>query len=68
MSDQKKKKKYPFIGIRPTRPLNRRLRRVAKKSKTNVSEVLRSLATTGLPAMETQLGMTETGKKLAEAV
>lgn len=61
-----KKKKYPFIGIRPTHALNKRLRRVAKRLKRgNVSELVRSLAVKGLPALERELGLTATGGKLA---
>jgi hypothetical protein len=60
----KKKKKYPFTGVRLPKALLGRIKKVAHRSnpKRKISATLRHAAELGLPAMERELGL-KNGKK-----
>ena len=56
-SRQKPAKKYPFMGFRPSDPVDKRLRAVVTKSQKPLSQVLIRLILFGLPMIEKELGL-----------
>lgn len=49
--------KYPYIGVRPSKPLEDRIKKVAEKSHRKVSALMVLFALRGLPEMERELGL-----------
>jgi hypothetical protein len=57
MNEAVNKTKYPLVGIRLSKSLDKRLREVARISGRKLSEVIRLCAQKELPAMEKELGI-----------